>query len=123
MKEYKLIGCLKMFGNVPDFLWAIYENDGNYYFASGSLAELKLMEFDQITREDVKKRIIFLDDLKVNDFQLKNVTIGSEPYFIFQYEDNAIHIGNFVEMEKFFENYKTENEYLQNEINDFLNKI
>lgn len=121
--SYKLVGILNMFDLIPDFIYPVFEKDGQYYFHFGDQEKLKIEEFCPI-KEEIHTKIVKLDKIKVNHSCEEAVFyLDSDPVFGFQTAENEVFLGHFAEMKKFLETFETEEEFLKNEIEDFIESV
>ena len=72
LNKYKLIGFINLFGVIPDFVFPVFENEGEYYFQHGNNDRIE--EFEKV-KGDLYKQIIPLIDRKntIIDFFIKFV--------------------------------------------------
>ena len=117
--NYKLVGILNLFDVVPSFVYPIFEKEGRYYFITGDEETLQTEGFE-IVKESAVKRIVFLNDLKTNEFLQREFSEESEPIFVFQVSVTEIYIGAFEKIRDFLQTFETDDEILKKEINDFI---
>lgn len=117
---YKLVGILNMFDLIPDFIYPVFEKDGQFYFHFGIMEELKTEEFLPIKTE-IHSKIVKFDNLKVNNsFEGEVFNLETAPVFGFQTSENEVFLGHFAEMKKFLETFEAKEVFLRNEIKDFI---
>lgn len=128
---FKLIGVLNMFEIIPDFVIPIFINTQEelvepnimnkpFYIQVGSFEEDTMEYFAELDnyRYISKERIHIFGG--IDSFSRGKYDIKSRPLYAFQYTDKDIFWGNYSEMKDFFKNYKTDDEVLQEQIQDFL---
>lgn len=122
--NYKLVGFINSFNVIPDFVYPIFECDQDkklYFEFAEDKNKLENLCFLPLEKESYKSMVIFLDNINhnLNDTQII-ITTSSKAISGFQTSENEIKFGNYEYFKKFFESYETEDEYLQEEILDFL---
>ena len=70
LNKYKLIGFINLFGVIPDFVFPVFENEGEYYFQHGNNDRIE--EFEKV-KSDLYKQIIPLIDRKNTIIDLYNL--------------------------------------------------
>jgi len=121
MSRYKLIGFLNMFNIVPDFVYPIFEQSGQFYFQSG--AHDKIDNFVQVKCE-MYPRISHIE-YKGQQMTRKGyvITKDSKPLYAFQIGQNKFVFGNSRQMLGFLSKYITHNPILKEQIEDFRKEI
>lgn len=114
-KTYKLIGFINLFDIVPDFVYPIFENGGQFYFQHGKSNHIE--EFVRV-KHSVYDRII-----PVPSDSSIFVSLVSKPIYAFQYDINHIEHGTAEQLSAFLNNTQTEDLILKNEIDEFFNEI
>lgn len=120
---YEMVGFLNMFDIVPDFVYPVFERnrkDNKYYFQSENEETLTIEHFIPIKELYIDKIIFFKNGINVSECRTRQVTLGSEPIFAFQYAEDHIQVGNHEELKEFFKNFKTEYKSIQKEISEFI---
>lgn len=121
MKQYELCGFLNMFDIVPDFVYPIFQYRCGYYFQEG--------ENDIITDFVPVKPLIYSRVQQISNYKdiigirNKKLEINSKPLYAFQTSQSKIICGESDVLLNFFDNYRTENVILKEEIQDFRNEI
>lgn len=123
MREtYKLVGILDLFGVVPNFVYPVFEKNGQYYFLVCDKNFKEIERFEPV-KDSCVSRIVYLSNLKTNMFQQTDFSKNSEPIFVFQLSEDEIFVAPISEAASFFETFKTENSILKKKIADFLNIV
>jgi len=129
---FKLIGVLNMLEIIPNFVIPIFINmreelvepnimNKPFYFQVGSDEEDTMEYFAKLDEyEQVPKQIVSILEEK-NSYARETFDVKSSPLYAFQYTNTDVMLGNYLEMKEFFKSYKTEDENLQEQIQDFLN--
>lgn len=130
--DFKLIGVLNMFEIIPDFVIPIFINtqeeiedpnimNKSFYVQVGSDENDTIEYFTKLDnyRHVSKERVRIFSG--IDSFSRGIYDIKSRPLYAFQYTDEDIFWGNYLEMKEFLKNYKTDDEVLQEQIQDFLN--
>jgi len=118
---FKLVGVMNMFGNIPDFVWPVYESkDGQLFFSEGREKDCTIDGFKKVKPSALQVVRLFKDGLSTNQFELQEVTIGSKFIFAFQTSEDAVQLGDYQQMKQYLEDFETEDEILKTEITDFL---
>lgn len=118
--KYKLIGFLNMFNIVPDFVFPVFEFNGNLFFQEGK--NDKIEKFS-IAKSAIRTKIIPLCSNNISNISDEMFDITSNPIYAFQTVDHEVIYGNSSFLKLFFHSYSPENEVLASEINDFLESI
>jgi len=121
--KFRLVGVLNMFEIIPDFVIPIFtcvqddsdEINKEYYFQIVNDEKDKLISFAKLN-DYGKNQVIHLFNRKIEEL----FDIHSEPIYAFQYSENQIFWGKYIEVKEFLEKYKTEDSILKEEIQDFL---
>lgn len=129
--DFKLIGVLNMFGIVPDFVIPIFINtqeevenpnirNKSFYFQQGSDENDAIEYFAKLDNygPNLKQMVSIF---KGGYSDRLTLDIKSRPLYAFQYTDEDIMWGDYLEMKEFFKTYQTEDQNLQEQIQDFLN--
>lgn len=119
LENFRLVGVMNMFGIVPDFVYPIFEKDNQYYFITGDEETLKTEGFE-VVKESAIKRIVWLSELKTNEFEPREFNKESEPIFAFQVSGTEVYIGVFKEIEDFLQTFETDDRILKKQIKDFI---
>lgn len=121
--NYKLVGFLNMFDITPDFVYPVFECDGDkklYFQLEEENGLLKSLCFVPI-KEDALDKIVFLENVNHNQKDIQVIlSIHSEPIFGFHVSENEVVFGSYEYFEKFFETFQTNEKFLINEISEFL---
>lgn len=121
MNRYKLVGFLNMFNIVPDFVYPIFEQSGQFYFQSGAYD--KIDNFVPVKCE-MYPRISHIE-YKGPQMTRKGhvITKDSKPLYAFQIGKNNFIFGNSRQMLGFFSKYIPHNPILKEQIEDFRKEI
>lgn len=130
--DFKLVGILNMFEIIPDFVIPIFINtqedieepnimNKTFYIQVGSDEEDTIEYFTKLDNygQILKQRVSIIRGNNI--YSGKTIDIKSRPLYAFQYTDTDIMWGNYLEMKEFLKKYQTEDENLQEQIQDFLN--
>ncbi len=115
LNKYKLIGFINLFGVVPDFVFPVFENEGEYYFQHGNNDRIE--EFEKV-KSDLYKQIIPLIDRKNTIIDL-----DSDPIYAFQSEQQDIRYGHASDLIKYLLTVRTDDSILNKEIRDFFIEV
>lgn len=117
--KYKLIGFLNMFNIIPDFVFPVFESNGDLFFQEG---ENDKIEKYGIAKAAIRTRIIPVDSNSFSNIGSNMFDISSSPVYAFQTREQIIY-GTSSFIRKFLEEYTPENEIIAEEIIDFLENL
>jgi len=125
-EKYKLVGTINVYGLVPGFTEPIFERDGKHYF-QGRSTERTIEYFEEITKEELIKKIHFLTEKD----KLKNIKdkycIGDKAIAAFQLNDKENFVSSIPEFLKFINsiliNNPNINNNLKKDIEDFFEEV
>ena len=122
-ETYKLVGIFNMFDIIPDFVYPVFEREGKYFFQDaneeGHTINSPIESFVQI-KESAIEKIKLLTDFVVCGNKETDFEVGSKILHIFQIDKERLQIGTEEEMIEFATTYKTDNEVVAEQLNDFL---
>jgi hypothetical protein len=127
--KFKLVGILNSFDIMPDFVIPIFvclqdiatdEPRKIYYFQVVNDESDTLSCFSKLSNYDEHyiKNVQFLE--KATSYTDVLFDVHSKPLYAFQSSKDDVFIGNYGEMKEFLGKYKTEDDILKEEIQDFL---
>lgn len=116
---YKFVGILNMFEICPDFVYTIFERDGVYFFQDTNEKTGKIKEFVPV-KHDAIHLIQKSDNFKLSKVPNNSFSIGSDALAIFQLDDTYLQVGTIKELKSFLLTYETNDEFLNEEIQDFF---
>lgn len=114
--KYKLIGFLNMFNIIPDFVFPVFEFNGDLFFQEGENDKIK--GFNP-AKSDIRTRIIPVVPNSISNIGINLFDISLDPIYAFQTEEQVVY-GTSTFLRQFFETYSPKNEVLALEIRDFL---
>lgn len=121
--QYKLFGTMNMFDFVPDFVYPVFEKNGEYYFQNSDNS----MEIDAFYKICGEKHIERIKPLTFSFNKLINVkeyyAVGDEPLVAFETSEEKYFIGTSDVFNEFIKDIKIENEVLSEIIADFQNEV
>lgn len=121
--QYKLFGTMNMFDFVPDFVYPVFEKNGEYYFQNSDNS----MEIDSFYKICGEKHIERIKPLTFSFNKLINVkeyyAVGDEPLVAFETSEEKYFIGTSDVFNEFIKDIKIENEVLSEIIADFQNEV
>lgn len=115
LNKYKLVGFINLFGVIPDFVYPVFEREGEYYFQHGNNDRIE--EFEKV-KSDLYQQVIPLIDRKNTIIDL-----DSDPIYAFQSEEQNIHYGHAPDIKKYLLTVKTDDSILSKEIRDFFIEV
>ena len=118
-EKYKLIGFLNMFNIVPDFVFPVFEFNGELFFQEGENDKIK--GFNP-AKSAIRTKIIPVVSNKFSDIRIDLFDISTDPIYAFQTEEQVVY-GTSSFMRQFFKAYSPQNEVLALEIRDFLENL
>lgn len=117
--KYKLIGFLNMFNIVPDFIFPVFEFNGDLFFQEGENDTIKSYS---PAKSSIRTRIIPVVSNTISDIGSSLFDISSDPIYAFQTEERVVY-GTSSFLRQFFEEYSPTNEVIALEIRDFLESL
>lgn len=130
--DFKLVGTLNMFEILPDFVIPIFINtqeeiedpnimNKSFYIQVGSDEKDTIQYFTKLENYGsmLKQKVSIIKGNNI--YSGRTYDIKSRPVYAFQYTETDVFWGNYMEMKEFFKKYLTEDENLQEQIQDFLN--
>lgn len=112
-----------MFDFVPDFMYPVFEKNGEYYFQNSDNS----MEIDSFYKICGEKHIERIKPLTFSFNKLINVkeyyAVGDEPLVAFRTSEEKYFIGTSDVFNEFIKDIKIENEVLSEIIADFQNEV
>ena len=121
-KTFKFVGVVNPLKIIPSFVVPIFvcEQDGKKYAQEGDDDTLTLNSFYETTHYRDLRDVIYLDEIKSNEFSDSIFTIHSKPIFAFQTSEKEYFIGYGEDLKTFLKGYSIDDEILKQEINDFM---
>lgn len=110
---YELYGYFNMFHLIPDFVYPVFRNGGEYYFADGD--EWQITEFVKLKKESLSRIQPVKCEQRQNGFQP-----GSKQVYIYQCSESEILIGTGSELYRRLSGFRTNNDILQKDLQEFL---
>jgi len=121
--KYELMGTMNMFDIAPDFVHPVFESNGKFYFQNSEDGQT-IDSFYEIQGEKHLKKIRPLSNSYNMLVAIKDsYSIGSEPIVAFQVDKNIIYISDVKNFIEFTEDYKPENEIVEQQLSDFKKDI
>lgn len=117
--KYKLIGFLNMFNIVPDFIFPVFEFNGDLFFQEGENDTIKSYS---PAKSSIRTRIIPVVSNAISDIGSSLFDISSDPIYAFQTDKQVVY-GTSSFLRQFFEAYSPTNEVIALEIRDFLESL
>ncbi len=123
---YFLVGTLNIFGDLVlnGFVYPIFKKDNKYYFESAEDGQT-IDSFEEISREDVIKRIKLID-LNNPDITLKNIkmiyNVGDSPIAAYQ-DDEKFFISDTASMIEYLDSLDITNDIMKHEIEVFKDDV
>lgn len=86
--KYKLIGFLNMFNIVPDFVFPVFEFNGDLFFQEGENDKIKSYS---PAKSSIRTRIIPVVSDTISDIGSSLFDISSDPIYAFQTEEQVVY--------------------------------
>ena len=114
--EYKLVGTLNKLDVIPELVYPVFENEGQYFLQSPS-NPLKIETFDFLFNEEMIKSIHPLRTEELIMPTKKFVyTEGDDFLYAYQKSEKEIFIGTFHEFQRYVNCIEIEDEFMSREI-------
>lgn len=110
---YELYGYFNMFHLIPDFVYPVFRNGSEYYFADGDERQIK--DFIKLKKESISQIQPIKCGLRQNGFQP-----GSKQIYIYQCSESEILIGSGSELCQRLSGFQTNSDILQKDLQEFL---
>lgn len=117
--KYKLIGFLNMFNIVPDFVFPVFEFNGDFFFQEGENDKIKSYS---PAKSSIRTKIIPVVSDTISNIRSSLFDISSDPIYAFQTEEQVVY-GTSAFLQQFFETYSPTNEVITLEIRNFLKSL
>lgn len=116
---YKFGGILNMFDICPDFVFPVFERDGVYFFEDVNESTGKIEEFIPV-KEDAIRLVKRVEEFELSKTLNNSFSVGSLALVVFQLSDSYLQVGTIAELKNFLLTYETEDKFLNDEIQTFL---
>lgn len=115
-EKYKLVGVINQYGVVPEFVYPVFEQDGNYYIQDGA-DDFTIDCFELLTDEKSIKSIKPLNDFSVIYAEKKiTFTIGENKLLGFDFGRNYLFLGDYNAFKHYVGNINMSDEFMKIEI-------
>ena len=113
--NYKLHGFLNLFDVIPDFVFPVFECDGEFFFQHGR---------ENVVEEFIKVKMEALERVsKLQDGVIFSISIGSAPVYAFQYDSTSIVYGYADYIKNKLEGFSTNDLILRKQIQNFFEDV
>lgn len=116
MDKFKLYGYINMLGILPDFMYPVYKNGDEFYLAHGN--RLFIENFHELKASCIAK-IVELPEM----YQVIECRTGSEQVYVYSTLEKKVLIGRGYEIKKQLMDLQIEEEVLQKDVNQFVEKF
>ena len=112
---YRLVGVLDTHEFEDDFLYPIFEKDGDYYFES-TFNDTKIKTFERVDGEAHRSRIESLEDYNVINHFKRNYSLGEDAVLVYKENEDNLFIGTIDQFITFYQ-VRDNNPFTNNVLN------
>ena len=114
--SYRLVGILNMFDVIPEFVYPVFEYEGNFFIQDRTNVN-QILSFELLMNDNLIKSIIPLNKFRITfPNQKVNYGDGDDVLIGFQLSEDELFLGTFEEFKKYAKELQIEDEFMKVEI-------
>ncbi|MBR2828692.1 MAG: hypothetical protein IKE70_05625 [Bacilli bacterium] len=115
--NYQLVGILNTGDLKENFVYPIFEKDGDYYFEN-TLGDTAITSFEKVDREEFQQNIERLGEKVLLHHPKIEYQIGDDAVIAFLEDRDHLFIGTIDQYISFYSEEKKENSFIQKSLNN-----
>ena len=121
--SYRLVGILNMFDVIPEFVYPVFEYEGNFFIQDRTSVN-QILSFELLMNDNLIKSIIPLNKFKLTYSDSKiNFSDGDNVLIGFQISEDELFLGTFEEFKKYAKELQIEDEFMNVEIPYYIEEM
>lgn len=123
VSSYRLVGILNMFDVIPEFVYPVFEYEGNFFIQDRTSVN-QILSFELLMNDNLIKSIIPLNKFRITfPNQKVNYSDGDDVLIGFQLSEDELFLGNFEAFKEYAKDLQIEDEFMKVEIPYYIEEM